>query len=212
MPGELSRARGLVQFFNQILHLKSVPRTGWIDRGVPVAEAESVAEHSFQMAIVAWMAAAADPSLDRDRVLKLAVIHDLPEAVIGDITPYDPGDVPDGDADPAARRAFLEQRQVRSPERSAAKRRAEAAAMSGFLELLQRNARHELAALWHEIEEGHSAEARFVKQADKLETWLQARAYLSRDSSLPMASFDAEIDDVLHHPALIAIRDAAKSK
>ncbi len=208
----MTRAHGLVKFFGQILRLKSVPRTGWIDRGVRADDVESVAEHSFQTALVAWMAAAADPSLDRDRVLKLAVIHDLPEAVIGDITPYDPEDVPDADDDPDARRAFLEQRQTRSPERSAAKRRAEARAISEYLELLRGNARHELAALWREVEDGQSAEARFVKQADKLETWLQSRAYGSREPSLPLASFDAEIDDVLHHPALIAIRDAAKSK
>lgn len=174
--------------------------------------AESIAEHSFQTALIAWLAAASDPSLDRDRILKLALIHDLPETIIGDITPYEQADVPDSGADRAAWRAFLDRRQTRSPQRSAAKRSAERDAVQQLLALLQGNAKLELTSLWHELEAGLTAEARFVKQADKLETWLQSRRYLADDPTLPMASFALEVDEVLFHPELIAIRDAADSE
>lgn len=212
MIGDSIRARGLSRFYRQIVRLKSTPRTGWIDRGVPAESAESVADHSFQTAVLAWMAAASDPTLDRDRILKLALIHDLPEAIIGDLTPYDPETVPDSSADRAAWRAFLDRKHVRNAERRTAKRSAEAAAMHDLLSDLHGNARVELAALWHELTEGLTAEARFVKQADRLETFLQSRVYLDEDAGRPMSAFSEEVDEGLFHPALIAVRDAARSE
>jgi putative hydrolase of HD superfamily len=210
--GDSIRARGLSRFYRQVVRLKTTPRTGWLDRGVPAEAAESVADHSFQTALLAWLAAASDPTLDRDRILKLALVHDLPEAIIGDLTPYDPQTIPDSSADRAAWRAFLDRKQVRSPERRSAKRSAEASAMHELLADLHGNARVELAALWHELTEGLTAEARFVKQADRLETFLQSRVYLEDDPSRPMSAFAEEVDEGLFHPALIAVRDAARSE
>ncbi|MDP9367071.1 MAG: HD domain-containing protein, partial [Chloroflexota bacterium] len=66
----------------------------------------------------------------------------------------------------------------------------------------------ELAALWAELDEGTTAEARFVKQADKLEAYLQSREYLAADPNRPMESFAAEVADVVTAPALADLRDA----
>jgi putative hydrolase of HD superfamily len=207
---DAGRARGLARFLRLAAGLKELPRTGWLDRGVPAARAESVAEHSFQTALLAWTAASADPSLNRDRLLRLALVHDLAEALIGDWTPYDQRDIPDRLADPAGWRAFLERRHRRLPERRAAKRAAEQAATAQLLALLGGNLRVEIAVLLRELEEGQSAEARFLKQAELLETWLQSRVYAASDPGLPMASFAADIDEAITHPALVALRDAAR--
>ncbi|MGH2551746.1 MAG: HD domain-containing protein, partial [Thermomicrobiales bacterium] len=209
--GLLAKRRGLGRFLRLALKLKSTPRMGWLDRGVPAAEVESVAAHSFQTALLAWLAAAADPTLDRDRILKLALIHDLPEAIIGDWTPYDRHDIPDSNSDRAAWRAFFDRRHIRSASGQAEKKAAERDALNVMLADLTGNARVELAALWHELNEGLTAEARFVKQADSLEAYLQSRAYLETDAERPMASFAAEIEETLNHPALIALREAAKA-
>jgi putative hydrolase of HD superfamily len=176
---------------------------------VPEAEVESVAAHSFQTALLAWLAAAADPTLDRDRILKLALIHDLPEAIIGDWPPYERGDIPDSSSDRAAWRAFFDRRQIRGAAQKAEKKRAEQDAVAVLLNDLSGNARVELAALWHELKEGLTAEARFVKQADTLEAYLQSLSYLEADTDRPMASFASEIEESLNHPALIALRDVA---
>lgn len=209
--GEAARARGLGRFLRQALKLKSIPRTGWLDRGVPGSEVESVASHSFQTALLAWLAAAADPTLDRDRILKLALIHDLPEAIIGDWPPYDRRDIPDSNADRAAWRAFFDRRHIRGSTIQADKRLAQRDAITALLGDLSGNARVDLAALWHELNEGLTAEARFVKQADSLEAYLQSLAYLETDPERPMSSFAVETKETLHHPALIALRDAAKA-
>lgn len=184
--------------------LKRLRRTGWLDRGIVPAEAESVADHSLRVALLAWLAAADDPSLDRDRVLRLALLHDVPEYGAGDIPPYDPADLDAADGDPA----FLDRRHRRSPERQAAKRSAEHAAMSALLVDLPPVAQSELSALWDELHDGSTPEARFVSQADKLETYLQSREYAATRPDLAVGSFAAEVAEVITHPALVALRDA----
>jgi len=209
-PGH-SPPAALARFLRRVGRLKTLPRTGWLDRGVSPAEAESVADHTFRVALLAWLAAhdADDPTLDPDRVLKLALVHDLAEAVTGDPTPYDPTALP---ADPNARRAFLDGRHRRDPTRAAAKRAAEDAAVADLLADLPPALAAELADLWRELVAGASPAARFVKQADKLETFLQSREYLAADPDRPMASFAAEVAEDVRHPALAALRDAISDR
>ncbi len=69
------------------MKLKSVHRQGWIDRGVP--NPESSADHSWSLALFAWLIACTREDLDANRVLLLALVHDLPEALAGDATPFD---------------------------------------------------------------------------------------------------------------------------
>jgi 5'-deoxynucleotidase len=199
-------ADGLVRFLHRAGQLKRVPRTGWVDRGVPAAETESVADHTYRVVLLAWLAAAGEPGLDRDRVLKLALLHDLAEAVTGDVPPYDPDELIA--ADDGSRAAILNRRHVRSDTRAAAKRAAEAVAMADLLVDFPAALAAELSDLWQELEVGASPEARFVKQADKLETYLQSREYLVNDAARPMDSFAAEVAEIIDVPALVALRDA----
>ena len=200
---------GLVQFAAK---LKSVPRTGWLDRGLDSRQVESVADHSFGVALLAWACAqqrqAEGAAIDPERVLKLALIHDLAEAETGDATPYDPAAIP-SEHDPAARRAFLETRHSRDPDRRAAKRADEDAAMRTLIAAMPNATRSALGALWDELHLGESPEARFVKQVDRLETFLQSRLYLDSDPTLPMESFHQEVLETIDEPLLAAIRDAA---
>ena len=200
---------GLAQFASK---LKSVPRTGWLDRGVPPLQVESVADHSVGVALLAWGCAlqrrAEGMALDPDRVLMLAILHDLAEAETGDLTPYDPAAIPD-EQEPAARHAFLETRHRRDPDRDAAKRAQEEAAVRELLATLPDAMRAALQEAWDDLRRGASSEARFVKQVDRLETFLQSRHYLRSDRTLPMASFRQEVFESIDDPLLAAIRDAA---
>jgi putative hydrolase of HD superfamily len=205
---ERSESAGLTRFLQRIGRLKFTPRTGWLDRGVPTASTESVADHSFRMALLAWLAALdSGATLDSDRVLKLALIHDLAEAVTGDPTPYAATAVPTEDGS-GARRTFLQQWHVRSPEEAARKRQAEAAAMAGLVTDLSPGPAAELSSLWAEYAAQATPEARFVKQADRLETYLQSREYLEDDPERPMASFTTEVGDTIVDPGLRQLRDA----
>ena len=210
MPAHAAQSLlGLVQF---VAKLKAVPRTGWLDRGLDSLRVESVADHSFGVALLAWACAlqrhAEGAAIDPERVLKLAIIHDLAEAETGDSTPYDPAAIP-SEHDPAARRKFLETRHSRDPDRRAAKRADEDAVMRTLLAALPGATRSALGELWDEVHLGESPEARFVKQVDGLETFLQSRFYLDTDPTLPMASFHQEAFETIDDPLLAAIRDAA---
>jgi putative hydrolase of HD superfamily len=205
-------AQALFGFVQFAAKLKSVPRTGWRDRGLDSLRVESVADHSFGVALLAWVCAlqrhADGAAIDPERVLKLAIIHDLAEAETGDSTPYDPAAIPSED-DPAARRVFLETRHSRDPGRRATKRADENAVMRALLDALPVATGSALEELWDELHLGESPEARFVKQVDRLETFLQSRFYLDNDPTLPVASFRQEVMETIDDPLLAAIRDAA---
>jgi putative hydrolase of HD superfamily len=205
-------AEGLLALSRLATRLKSTPRTGWIDRGVDLLAAESVADHSLGMALLAWASAierqANGADLDPLRVLTLALLHDLAEAETGDWPPYDPTDVPEA-ADAAERWDFLNQRHQRNESRRAAKRAAEDATMKRLLDALPEAMRTELGSIWEELRAGTTPEARFVKQVDRLETFLQSRHYLRDNPALPVASFRQEVLAEIDDPLLAAIRDAA---
>ncbi len=59
------------------------------------------------------------------------------------------------------------------------------------------------------LRRGESAEARFVKQIDRLETFLQSRVYHEQFPDAPMASFAQEVLETIDDPLLAAIRDEA---
>jgi len=68
-----------------LLELKSVMRTGWVRAGVE--QPESVAAHSWGMAVLALRLC--PPELDLHTVITYCLIHDLPEIIVGDLTPDD---------------------------------------------------------------------------------------------------------------------------
>ena len=69
----------------QLLKLKDVQRQGWVNVGVNGPE--SVAAHSWGMAVLALRLCTQE--LDLVKVLKLCLLHDLPEIIVGDLTPQD---------------------------------------------------------------------------------------------------------------------------
>lgn len=65
--------------------LKHLLRTGWVRAGVN--QPESVASHSWGMAILAMKNCPEE--LNRLRVIEMCIVHDLPEIIVGDLTPHD---------------------------------------------------------------------------------------------------------------------------
>lgn len=128
------------------LALKDLPRAGWLRVGI--AHPESVAAHSFGVALDALLLC--PPGLDRGKVLAMALLHDLAEARVGDITPHD-GIAPEE------------------------KRRREHAALQELL-----GDHPELLALAMELEARQTPEAIFIKRMDLLDMALTAQRYADR--------------------------------
>jgi len=62
--------------------LKMIPRSGYSFLG---NGSESVAEHSFIITFVSYLLAKLQPDVDEKKLLLMSLLHDLPEARIGDI-------------------------------------------------------------------------------------------------------------------------------
>ncbi len=196
----------LADFFKATGKLKGVPRTGWLDRGISPLNVESVADHTWRVALMAWLLSAEVEGLNRNRVVLLALIHDLAESVTGDLPPYDPADLPPPD-DPA-RHASFEHRQIMPEDQKRAKQIAEDAAIERLIANLPAAMKVEIASLWQEMSERTTPEAKFVKEIDRLETFLQSREYLEDYPDLPVKSFLLEVRQTLETPIVLEVRDA----
>lgn len=131
--------------------LKRVIRTGWQNKGVN--DPESVAEHTWRVAVLGMMLAP-QYNLDQNKVMKMAMVHDLGEAAIGDVI-WEQG-----------------KKIVGSQEE---KHRDEQQAVEDMFKDNPHFA--EYVELWKEFEAQETAEAKFVKQLDKLEMVIQAYEY-----------------------------------
>lgn len=69
-----------------IERLKLQKRTGWVRQGINLPE--SIADHMYRMAMLSLLSEE-DEQLDIAKCVQMAVVHDLAEATVGDITPYD---------------------------------------------------------------------------------------------------------------------------
>ena len=135
---------GVLTFLRAAERLKTQTRSGWTSTG----QAESVAEHTWRLCLMAMLLYGHTPGIDLGRLLRMCLIHDLGEAIGGDV--------------PApAQKAGTSKA---GPERA------------DLLELtasLPPALRQEIIELWDEYEGASSAEAKLAKGLDKLETILQ---------------------------------------
>lgn len=129
--------------------LKDETRTGWQLRGIEAPE--SVAAHTWGVALL--VARFCPPEVDRERALTMAVVHDVAEAETGDIATR---------AETGAQSLDADEKEQRERE-----------AMAGPLAPLG----EEIHETWEEYEARETAEARFVKDMDILDTCLQALVY-----------------------------------
>jgi putative hydrolase of HD superfamily len=192
--------RELINFFTKIQKLKEMPKRGWLLIGIK--NPETIGTHTFRLAIMAWFLAKKKKNFDIERILKIALIHDLCELYAGDTTPYDYSALPKDkkkwpelfDKWPRASKSqkirnFLE------------KHRKEKASLLKLIKKLPSETRKEILSLWMEYEKESSKEAKFVKQVNRLETLLQALEYAKETKRRPFRSWwigsKEKIDDSL---------------
>jgi len=79
-----------IRFLAAISGLKRTPRSGWITHGVSLPDVESVAEHTFSTCTLSLILADSElrsgAQLNMERVLRMAILHDLSEALTFDIS------------------------------------------------------------------------------------------------------------------------------
>ena len=73
------------KFFEKVLELKNIPRQGWKEK-LEIDNPESVADHSYSTTVLS-MILSDMKGLDTEKIIRMALLHDLAESIIGDITP-----------------------------------------------------------------------------------------------------------------------------
>ena len=187
--------------------LKSIKRTGWVMRGIPFPESD--ADHMHRCAMCALLVGqppdprdvydtdaatrAFHPSaVDTTRILRMALTHDLCEALAGDVTPFC------------------------DPQLVASKHDKEDAAMQAIQKVVGDPLGEELYNLWKEYEEQQTPESIYCKDIDKFEMVVQAFEYEKlhlkdrsevegnpspdQDSTNKTLDSDASVPTVFHEP------------
>jgi putative hydrolases of HD superfamily len=145
-----------VPFLHLLSRLKTTKREGWRRKGLP--NAESISDHMYRMAIMTLIAPLSiQAGLDTMRCVKMALVHDMAEALVGDITPVDG---------------------VSRWEKSRRESETMDYICGGLLGGFDGGrAAEDVRALWQEYEDNESPEAKFVHDIDKLELLLSMVDY-----------------------------------
>ena len=130
--------RKLIEFLGIIEKLKCNTRHSWTSSG----RHESVAEHSWRLSVMALLIAGEFPEIDIQKVVKMCLIHDFGEAILGDIP------------------SFLKTDQDEEKEDKA---------IADLLKLLPESISDDFTGLFAEMSELKTAEAKLFRALDKLE-------------------------------------------
>ena len=141
----------VIQLSKKIAHLKKIRRQGWVSKGIP--QTESVADHVFLVSILT-MLLSKGRRYNREKVIKIALVHDVGEVLTGDI---------------------IYERGIKEAIPLKLKSRKEKKAMREIFKKF--DDKEEYFALWDEWIKQKTSEAKFVRLIEKLEMIIQAFKY-----------------------------------
>ncbi|XP_070494644.1 5'-deoxynucleotidase HDDC2 [Chironomus tepperi] len=144
-----------VKFLELVGNCKQIKRTGWVLRNVD--DPETISGHMYRMSVMSFIIPK-DSAIDRVKCMKLALIHDLAESIVGDITPY----------------CGISREEKRLREHNA---------MLEICSLLDKSCSEEVLKLFEEYENQETDEAQLVKDFDLYDMILQAYEYEKRDQA-----------------------------
>ena len=190
----------LLNFFIEIGKLKRKKRRGWVAH--QIKNPESTAEHIFRMAIIAWVLGERK-RLNLERVIKMALIHDLCEVYAPDLTPYDPLLPKDQNKIIEVLKRwpkFTPSLKIKSYKK---KYKLENLALNKLISRLPSNIKSEIKNLWLDYEKGLTREGRFVKQIDKVENLLQGLEYWKKYGKIQHKLWMRWIKEWIDDPVLL---------
>jgi len=199
----------LLEFFIDVGELKRKCRRGW--QVHQIKNSESTAEHIFRMTIIAWILGR-KKNLNLERIIKMALVHDLCEIYALDLTPYDP-------LLPKNKKKIMEVLK-KWPEFTPAlkikkhkdKYKAESQALNKVIAKLPTDLKSEIKNLWLDFEKGLTKEGRFVKQVDKVENLLQGIEYWKKYGRIQYRLWFRWIKEILDDPVLLEFVKVLENK
>ncbi len=175
----------ILDFILEIGKLKRMPRTIWVSLGVE--NPETVAGHIFTVSLMAWVFGQQKKKLSMEKLLKMALCHDIPAVYTGDlITPYSKILAKD---EKERRKIF--QKWPRLPRREKQRKflkdyKKEKKALKKLTLKLKAPLRKEIIQLFDEYKTASTPEARFLNQLNVLAVLLQGLQCQKKDKNLPI--------------------------
>lgn len=142
----------MLSFMKVLEQLKVQKRTGWLDYGL--TKCESISDHMYRMGIISMLIK--NKEVNKDQCVKIALIHDMAESLVGDITPVDP----------------IGKEEKHRREWETIKYISEK-----LIKPFNEEAAEEIKSLWLSYEHISTLEARYVKDIDKYELLVQCFEY-----------------------------------
>ena len=221
----------ILDFLIDIGKLKTIKREGWVLRKVP--NPETIADHSFSTALMTWVLKRAE-KISIIKTIKIALIHKLAKVYIEDFTPYDSilpnprEEIKKMIEEPSKfskeeREKILNQTQKiykiwpefskKTKEKISKKEyKTEKKAFQKVVSGLPQELGEEMLGLWDQFKKGLGKEGRFVRQAEKLESFLQACQYAKEDKNFPIEPWWIEIREKIDDPDLLRFIEALYTK
>ena len=189
-------------FLIEIGKLKNVKRKGITFYGVK--NPETTNDHTFRMAMMAWIFGARK-KLNLEKLIKIALVHDLCKVYAGDITPYD-GFLP---KDKRERYKFV-RKWPRLPKKqkerwAAQKFKKEYSALKKLTSELPKELQKETLSLWIEYTKLTTPEGKFVYQLDMAENLLEAFEHWKRDKKFPTEPWWQHAEEMIDDPILLKL-------
>ena len=174
-------ARELLKAMAVAVRLKDTTRHCYTEKG----RHESVAEHCWMAALMAFFLQDECPEADMDKVIRMCLIHDLGEAFTGDIPTF---------------------------EKTEENERTEEQLLREWVAALPKVCRDEMTALYDEMERRESLKSRIYKAIDNLEAVIQHNfsdlsTWIPREYELNKTYGD---DKVAFSPYLTALREEVR--
>ncbi|RVE48157.1 hypothetical protein evm_007217 [Chilo suppressalis] len=172
---QLVNSKKILEFLELVGRLKHVKRTGWLLCAID--ECESIAGHMYRMGIMTFLLTEENnpTKLDRLKCLQIALVHDLAECIVGDLTPHC-GVTPD---------------EKHRREDEAMKQIADLTGIAG----------DRMYELYQEYEKQSSPEAAFAKDLDRYDMIQQAFEYEKRENApRKLQEFFSATEGKFKHP------------
>jgi putative hydrolase of HD superfamily len=165
----------ILSFLGHFYKLKEIERTGWKQK-LPLDNPESVAEHTLTMIVLALIFSELNnfTQLKTINMIKMVLIHDLGESIIGDYMP--------------------ESIEIEK------KKKLENFAISKILSKIPNTAvKKKYIKLWNEFEENKSNTSKLIHFIDKLEMAIQAKYYLDNNKNINKEDVKPFFDSALKY-------------
>ena len=191
----------ILDFILEIGKLKRMPRTIWVSLGVE--NPETVAGHIFTVSLMAWVFGQQKKKLSMEKLLKMALCHDIPAVYTGDlITPYSKILAKD---EKERRKIFQKWPRLLRKEKQRKflkDYKKEKTVIKKLTLKLKAPLRKEIIQLFDKYKTASTPEARFLNQLNVLAVLLRALLYQKEDKNLPIDwlwewAFEKCEDDVI---------------